>query len=253
VPDNPLSRLAEALRAEREGEPAADDGEEQAPEGKAPEGKPKDLAGLAALLKIEPAELYKVTVPSSREGAEPYTLGKLKDLAAEHDDFEVRSLQLEENDRKRQAEFLRAEQELQAIFASLPPEAIKPEARAKLEARRNKALADERPRVLKAIPEWENPDVRTLELEQMVEHLKEYGFPETYLSTVFDHRTLRYIRDNWRRAVQVQKALERVAERKPNTPPKSKPSNTKQGQRPPNGAVGPQSAFAQTILNANRS
>lgn len=214
---SPLAQLAALLKAEKEeGAPQG------APQGEKPKGKPKTMAELAVTLGVEPAELYGIQVPSAQEGAEPYTLGKLKDLAAEHDDFTLRSLRLEDDARKRQSEFMRAEAELQEILATLPPDAIKPEARAKLEAKRNRALVSERQRVLEVIPEWKDATVRTQEIESMVEHLKDYGFPETYLSSVFDHRTLRYIRANWQREQQIRKALERVQEKKPTTPPKSK-------------------------------
>ena len=248
VSDNPLARLAEALAAERGEVP----GSSSPDDGTTPPGKPTDLTGLANALKMDPAELYKITVPSSREGAEPYTLGKLKDLAAEHDDFTVRSLALEEQYRERQAEVVRAEQELQAIMATLPPDAIKPEARVKLQEKRNAVLSVERQRVLTAIPEWRDADVRTSEMEQIIEHLKDYGFPETYLTSVFDHRTLRYVRDNWRREKQIRAALEKVAERKDSTPPKSKRGATDKPAPKPNGAerVSPQqNAFSSAITS----
>jgi hypothetical protein len=217
--------------------------------------KPKDFAQLAEVLGIDAKDLYDIQVPSSVEGAEPFTLGKLKDLAKDHDDFAVRTLEHDEKVRKTQTEFMRAEQELRELFAALPPDAIKPEVRAKLQAKRDKALTEERQRVLDAIPEWKDATLRASELEAMDEHLKNYGFPASYLASVFDHRTLRYIRANWQREEQIRRALEKVAERRPSTPPKSQGSRpvTKSQQRGPVSKEQQQaSRFAQQILNFQR-
>ena len=242
--------------------PPADDGGDKDEKGAARtywgglKEKPKDLAALAASLGADAKELYALEVPSAREGGEAFTLGKLKDLAAEHDAFAVQRLEHEEATRKRQSEFMRAEQELTELFATLPPDAIKPEVRAKLQARRDAAMIQERQRVLAAIPEWKDATVRTQEIESLVEHLKDYGFPETYLSTVFDHRTLRYIRENWKREQQIRRALEKVAERKPSTPPKSKPGQPSASKRSGNGMLTHEQQqagkFGNTILNAGR-
>lgn len=54
----------------------------------------------------------------------------------------------------------------------------------------------------------------------MIEHLKDHGFPESYLAGILDHRTLRYIRANMVREQRIAAALEKVKQRKPVTPPK---------------------------------
>lgn len=194
--------------------------------------KPKDLADAAAQLGLKDADLYALLVPSKREGADPYTIGKLKDLAEEHDDFILRGLERDQRDREKHAQYLRATQELEDIIGSLPPEAIKQEVRDKLEARRKTAMAKERQLVLDAIPEWRDADVRTQELEAMAEHLQDAGYPAEYLVGVYDHRTLRYIRDNMLREKAIAAALEKVKERKPTTPPKSARQSPAPGKGP---------------------
>jgi hypothetical protein len=250
---NPLAELAQLLRNEKEGTPDADSTatppvkDAQPP---APKDPPKNLAALAEALGVEVSKLYDIQIPSARDGEEPYTLGKLKDLAADHGEFTVRTIALEEEYRKKQGEYMRAEQELQAILATLPADAISEKARSALRAKRDQVIKAERTRVLETIPEWQDVEVRTQELEQIVEHLRDYGFPENYITSIFDHRTLRYIRENWRREVQLRKALERVQERKPTPPPKSKPPTGK----PQTGTVSKNTSsgqrnFSTTILN----
>ena len=213
TPDSPLQEFAKAFRASTErSEPA-----EQATEAAKPpvKVKPKDLRALAETLKLDVKELYDVQIPSAREGAEPYTLGKLKDLAGEQDSFAVRTLRFEEQARKREAEFVQTEQELKLLVDSLPKEALKPEALKAVRDRHAQSMQREREKALDVIPEWQDAQTRTAELEGMVAHLKTYGFPETYLLQNFSAQTLKYVRDNWQREERVRKALESVAERKP--------------------------------------
>lgn len=203
-------------------EPPQDDDSakiEEPSKGKPPP-KPKKLKELGAAAKLTDEELYGIEVPSAIEGAPNYTLGKLKDLAKEHDEFTLNGLKREQGFRDKEAGLLRAEQELRDIFAALPEGSIKPEVRAQLQERRSKAEKEERQRVLEVIPGWQDREVRTQELGAMVEHMKDNGFPESYLAGVVDHRTLRYIRNNMVRDQRIKEALEKVKLRKPSTPAK---------------------------------
>jgi len=200
-----------------------------------PAPKPKKLKELSSYAKLSDDELYAIEVPSAVEGGEAWTLGKLKDLAREHDDFTLNGLKREQEFRDRESKLLRTEEELRDILSSLPADAIKPELRERLKAKRDKAVNEERQRVLEVITEWSNRDVRTQELAAMVEHLKDNGFPESYLAGVLDHRTLRYIRANMLREQRLAAALEKVKLRKPNTPakgakPTERPATRTQGK-----------------------
>lgn len=186
-----------------------------------PKPKPKLLKDLGSYASLTDDELYGIEVPSSIEGQEPYTIGKLKDLAKSHDEFTLSTLAQEQRFRDRDAALLRAEQELQDLFAALPKSAITPELRKSLQDKRDQAATEERQRVLEVIPEWQNRDIRTREIGAMIEHLRDYGFPEQYLAGVFDHRMHRYIRANMVREQRIKAALEKVTAKKPSTPSKS--------------------------------
>lgn len=203
-----------------EGEPEVDAPEADGKSKGKPPAKPKRLKELAGYAKLTDEELYGIEVPSAIEGAAPYTIGKLKDLAKEHDDFMLNGLKREQEFRDRESAMMRQEQELRDLLALIPENAIKPDVRAKLQAKRTEAETEERKRVLAVIPGWQDRDTRTQELGSMIEHLKDNGFPESYLTSVVDHRVLRYIRNNMVRDQRIKQALEKVTVRKPNTPAK---------------------------------
>jgi hypothetical protein len=125
TPADDLSGLEAFAAAIEDAEPQ--DSNDSPADPAAPPAKPKKLKELGAFAKLTDEELYGIEVPSAIEGSDPYTIGKLKDLAKEHDDFQVRSLDQEQKFRERESQLLRTEQELRDLFAALPADAIKPE------------------------------------------------------------------------------------------------------------------------------
>lgn len=191
-------------------------------EGKKPsKSKPTDLNSLAETLGVEVKDLYELQIPSAREGEQPYTLGKLKDLASEQDDFTIRNLQFEELKRTKETEFSQIEDELKTLMSALPESALKPEVLKQVRAKRDAMLTQERAATLEAIPEWKDEELRTQELKGIIDHLKGWGFPDNYLQKVADHRTIKYLRDNYRRDEMIKKALAKVSESKSKTPKRS--------------------------------
>ena len=183
--------------------------------------KPKSIAELTQLVELEADDIYALEVPSAQDGAAPYTVGKLKDLAANEDKHALRSVQLETDYRAKEAKLLAAETELHDILAALPANVVTPKLREHLANKRNAAAVTERQRVLDVIPEWRDAAVRSQELGAMVEFLKGNGFPESFLGSVIDHRMMRFIRGAWQMETMVKAVLEKVKERTPTTPPKS--------------------------------
>ena len=262
TPVGGLATFAEALAAaqvvgdsEQLGGSDAEGADEAAEQPKQ-KRKPKNLAEASQLLGIDDAEFYKLAVPSAVEGAEPYTLGALKDLAKEHDDFALAKLAHEQKGREQQAQYLRATQELEDIMAAIPPDALKPELREQLKTRRENAMSRERQLVLDRIPEWKDATVRTSELEAMEEHLRDSGFPSGYLAGVYDHRTLRYIRANMLREKAIAAALARVKETRPTSIPKSNAKGSPAPAKKPSGARTREEVnharFGAHILNASK-
>lgn len=215
-PVDALRVLADALKT-------GDPGEQPSVVVKREKGKaPKNLESLAAELELDLPALYDIEIPSSREGEAPYTFGKLKDLAADRDNFAIQNLQRDNEFNRQQSELIAAQNELDAFVSSIPKELLKPEVLNQFREKYQRNLAQERTRTLEMISEWRDPVVRAREMQAMVEYMGENGFPAHFLTHVHDSRMIRFIRNNWRRETALKAALEKVKEVKPTTPPKPK-------------------------------
>lgn len=238
VQAGPLRELAAAWAKDPKAEPAGK------PAGEKPAAKDtplKSFNDLAGKLGMKLEDLYKLEVADSKTGKK-YTVEGLKGLLAEQDDFTVRSLQFDEKVRRKEADFTRAEQELEAVLKSLPPDAIKPEALAKVRRSREERVTLERQRTLEAIPEWGDETVRNTELKGIVEHLESYGLPAIFLLKNFEAGAVRFVRDSWKRAESIRKALESVTERKTPTPGASKVQDKK-----PKPAPSPSTSYDRAV------
>jgi plasmid stabilization system protein ParE len=217
-----LEEFSELLGTAKGGDDAAD-GEEETPDegGDTPPRKPKKpktFTDLAQALNVKESELYSIEVPSSRAGEKPFTLGGLKDLMKQRDDFAIASLKLDEDRRAHEREKVTAEEELREVLNSVPADSLSDKAMKKirdgLEAKRAKARAG----ILEAIPEWQEPTTRESELKAITEHLKGYGIGESFILANLNAGVLRFVRDSVQRAEKVRKALEAVEERRGKTP-----------------------------------
>lgn len=222
----PLSHLAELLEAEPDQEtrgtdtPGGDDGSDGG--GDAEETTLRKFNDLAGRLGVELDALYALEI-SDADG-EAVTIEQLKDHYTERGDFTVRQLEVEEQHAQREAELLRAQQELRELVAALPENALRPEVLDKLRAKREQHLAAERTATLDAIPAWRDEKTRLADIEGMGKHLASYGYPENHLGNISDHRQLRYIRDNYLREQRIRQALEAVRKGTPKPAPVAKPT-----------------------------
>lgn len=198
---------------------------ESTPKGK---GKPKTLNDAAERLGVDVKDLYDLEIPSSKQG-EKFTLGQLKDHLAEREDFTVSQLKLDEDRARMESGFMRAQQELQELLAALPKTAVKPEILEKIRTRHEATLTSERAKTLEAIPEWRDQTRREADFVLMIEHLKGFGFHANYLKSVYDHRTLKFVRDAALRKQRLDKALALVGEKKPSALGKGKSATEKKG------------------------
>lgn len=218
-----LQTLAQAFE-EQPGTAEPDKGDEGKPAGDGTEnGKPTKFNDLAGRLGVELDDLYKLEIATAKDG-NPVTVEQLKDIHAKQDEFAVSQLEWEETRQKREGELIRAQNELKELVASLPKNAIKPEVLDAVRQKHEQTLKRERAETLKAIPAWADEDKRTEDISGMIEHLKGYGFPESYLTSVSDHRVIQYIRENWQRETRLRKALEQVKTASPGKTSKSKPN-----------------------------
>ena len=200
---------------------------------------PKTLADLAEMTGINVTDLYAMEIPASEDGGENPTLGLLKDEAAKQVDFAGRELAFEERRVSFGNDQAKARQELELVLKSLPEGAIKPDVLAKARKEREVMLDREAARVLDVIPEWKDDESRRVDLVGIGEHMEQYGFDKGHIDQIADHRMLRYMRDNFKRKMLVEKALEGVKSIKP--VPKGKA--TQPAQRKPAAKASPDSSM----------
>lgn len=189
-----------------------------------PKGKPKVLKDLAQRLKLEDKDLYDVEVPMPNGKA--VKIGALKDAHAKQEDFTVRELAFEDRVSKQEAEWTRHETELAELLSAVDQKAITPELKERVRQKVDAANRRERDLVLKTIPEWTEPTVREAELALMVEDLKDFGIPESFLTANINHKLFRYVRRNALREQKWRAAVEAVVQvKKPSTTGKSTAGN----------------------------
>lgn len=210
-----------------EGESQGDAGEspsEAEPQAGKPKGKPKAFSELAERLELAPEDLYAVELTTGT--GKKVTLGSLKDMADKSEDFTVRELALAEKAAKQEAEWTRSQTEFAELMSSLDPKAITPQVREKVRAKVEASVKRERELILSTIPEWQNATVRDAELGAMVEYLRDFGLPESFLTTTMHHKLFRMVRDATLRKQRHERALAQVVPvKKPSTTGKSGAGN----------------------------
>jgi hypothetical protein len=152
---------------------------------------------------------YKIKIPM-RDGLEPMTLGELKDRVSEVVDLEQRELQFDQHRRDREGELLRAENEVRELMQLIPREQLKPELVERMRGQHESTMRRERTLTLQHIPEWRDDSKRLADIEGMSELAQSYGFPESFITTVVDHRALKMLRDFFRMDQRIRKALANV-------------------------------------------
>ncbi len=227
IPAEPgIETLAELLDTKHEA--GASEGE---PHGSAEKSEPTKFNDLAERLGVELDALYKLEISQAEDGT-PVTVETLKDFYAEQGNLTLREVEFEERKTQAETELMKAQAELRELMAELPEKALKPETLQKLRERHEATVQLERQRTMQAIPEWSDDKTRTADIEGMVEHLQQYGYPPSYLEQIADHRQIKFIRDSWLRETRIRKALEQVRAGRPNPTSKSKPAS-KAPQRAP--------------------
>lgn len=192
---------------------------------------PTKFNDLAGKLGIELDELYKLEVSQAEDGS-VVTVENLKDFYADQGDIELRETEFEERRIQQEADLMKAQDELREIIAALPERAVKPEVLQKVREKHEAQMTLERKKTLDVIPEWQDDERRTNDIEKMSEHLQQYGYPVNYLERVADHRMMKYIRDNYLREQRIRAALAKVKAGKPNPTKPSRPTGKAPSKRP---------------------
>lgn len=169
----------------------------------------ESIDSLVKRLGVKPEQVYSIKVPMPN-GAEPLTIGDLKDRVGELVGLDQRELQFDQRRVKAEGELLRAQTEMRELLATIPKEHIKPEMVDKIRKRHETTMRREREMTLEHIPQWQDEEVRTTELQGIVDMLSDYGFDESFITTVVDHRALKFMRDMFLRDKRIKAALSKV-------------------------------------------
>lgn len=172
--------------------------------------KPVDsIDGLTKRLKMTPEQAYaiKVAMPN---GAEPLTVGQLKDRVGELVDLETREAQFDQRRVKAEGELLRAQTEMRDLMALIPKEQLNPAMLDKVRKGHENTMKRERAATLEHIPEWQDEKRRTEDIQGMMDMLADYGFDDSFITTIVDHRAMKFIRDSYLRDKRIKAALAKV-------------------------------------------
>lgn len=202
-----------------------------------PTKPPDTLDVLSKRLGFKPEQIYSVKIPLA-DGAEPMTIGQLKDRVGELVDLETRETRFEQSRIEREGELLRSQTEMRELIAMIPKEHVRPELVNKVRQRHDEKMAFERRMTLEHIPEWRDEKRAGEDLQGMINFTKRWGFDQTFMASVHDHRALKFIRDMYLRDKRIQAAIAKV------TTPDSK------GQR---GSAKTKKAAARPQQQSNRN
>jgi hypothetical protein len=174
-----------------------------------PTKPPDTLDVLSKRLGFKPEQIYGVKIPLA-DGAEPLTIGQLKDRVGELVDLETRETQFESRRMQVEGELLRSQTEIRELLGMIPKEHINPAIVEKIRKRHETNMAFERKMTLEHIPEWRDEKRAGEDLQGMIDFTKRWGFDETFIATVHDHRAIKFIRDMYLRDKRIQAALAKV-------------------------------------------
>lgn len=177
----PLSEQLDDILREA-ASPPEEPAETQPPDAPLPAEK-WDIKTVAEKLGTDPAQLYNALTVSL--GDEELTVGQLKDRLKPQKDFEVSQQQLVRERGELEADRLAARREIAALQSG---------DREAYERGRSEYLSREREALLRAIPEWADAAVVTADRKRIGDLVREFGFPETVLDQVEDHRLFRLLR-----------------------------------------------------------
>lgn len=198
------------------------------------DGPVDSIDRVSKKLGLKPEQVYAIKVPMPN-GAEPLTIGHLKDRVGELVDLETREVQFDQRRIKQEGQLLKAQAEMRELLGLLPREHISPEIVNKIRKKQEITMNRERAATLEHIPEWNEESVMSADKAGMAEMLEEWGFDgAAFLESVVDHRAVKFIRDMWIRDKKIKTALAKVTvpTRKGKSPsPKASKGATKPNQQ----------------------
>ena len=206
-----------------------DDPEADADRPAAEHGDDVTLSRLAEHLEMEPADLYELQVPIGDNVTA--TLGQLKDEFKEYGPAKEyhEALRRDRGDFEKQV--LQTRSELNAVLQVIP-EQMRAQIIQAAKERQTGWAQEQESKVLEAVPDWADADVKAKDRAMIVEDGAEYGFSEQEITYTQDARTLRWMRDfaRMKRELQAMRTASKAQPGKANPPGKAAPSQISKGK-----------------------
>jgi hypothetical protein len=176
-----------------------------------PSAPPQTIEAAAKRLGLKPEQVYAIKVPMPN-GAEAVSVGDLKDRIGELVELDTREMQFDQRRIKAEGDLLRAQTEMRGVLSLLPPEVVQklPALTEKVRKQHVETQRRERQLTLEHIPEWQDEQRCTQDMDGMIGFLSEWGFDESFLGTVVDHRAMKFIRDMYLRDAKIKRAMKDV-------------------------------------------
>ena len=199
--------------------------------------KPGSLKELAENAGLTLDELYQLKVPMG-DGRDAVALGGLKDQLTEAVNLDATRSEAFEAERVEfENEMIRGRQELQQIVAQLPelpPGLLDSAKQAHIEL-----IDRERAALLTVKPEWSDPETYRAARVEILGAVAEYGFGESDLGMVVDHRLTKLLHDFARLKQRVATANSRMKEvREGGQPKRARGASTvKRGGKAADGLI----------------
>ena len=156
---------------------------------------PLGLTGIADAMQVSESELFKMPI-SMPDGAEPQTLGQLKDAATELNRTRAEVETFYQERETQRTEFATARGEIETLFGMIPAEMRTPEMLQAARERISVATQDQARKLVERVPEWASAETRAADMGVMNEHIGRWGFSSQDLSSLLDHRMMAYVRHN---------------------------------------------------------
>jgi hypothetical protein len=192
-----LSRINELIAGDSP-EPAQDAGEADLAAAAEPPLEPEtgddEPEPAAADDEPEPAAAidYDALIPMP-DGAEPISIGALKDHYQNITDFTAERETWESTRMEQDNQLIAAKQELYTLGEMMGT--VRPEVVAHIRQQRAASQETEKGKLLEVFPQWADPAVKKADSPALVSTLLQYGYSEADFAGIADHRHIKILSD----------------------------------------------------------
>lgn len=139
-------------------------------------------------------QLYAIKLPAAT-GQEAITLGAAVDAVESVNELAANKAAQTSALQDKENQVLQTLRDAQSLLDMLPENARSPEMVERLRAQQADYLHRERGFLLQALPDWSNPATATAEQQGIADLMRGYGYSDSEIGAIADHRTVKILRD----------------------------------------------------------